>query len=106
VSLTWRNARLAGNIDSFVSKVKGSSWNYIRPVHVSYFSTKTLLQAIKRSGFRPLKWMTLDWRLESVVNLARDLLKSGQIKGGLRMMMLYLTAKVHGTRRNVVVYAN
>jgi 2-polyprenyl-3-methyl-5-hydroxy-6-metoxy-1,4-benzoquinol methylase len=94
-----------GNIDSVVSKIKGSSWAYIRPVHVSYFSTKTLLHAIKESGFKPIKWMTLDWRFQSVVNQAGRLLKHGQAKGGLKMMTLYLTSLAHGTRRSVVVYA-
>jgi 2-polyprenyl-3-methyl-5-hydroxy-6-metoxy-1,4-benzoquinol methylase len=94
-----------GNIDSIVSKVTGRSWAYIRPVHVSYFSTKTLLHAVEESGFKPIKWMTLDWRLQSVVNQAGRLLKHGQVKGGLKMMTLYLTSIAHGMRRSVVVYA-
>jgi 2-polyprenyl-3-methyl-5-hydroxy-6-metoxy-1,4-benzoquinol methylase len=93
-----------GNVDSLASRMKGADWDYFRPVHVSYFSTRTLAYAGRKAGFTVSRYATTDWRLAPVVATARTVSKADGALRGLRLVALYLTAKLYGVRRTVLMY--
>lgn len=94
-----------GNLDSLARRIKGAEWDYFRPVHVSYFSTRTLYYAVQQAGFEIVRCVTMDWRLKSVLRLANYLLRHDSVMRALRFLTLYITALPHGIRRSVLVYA-
>lgn len=112
--LDWCRSRLArngylviqtGNIGSIASLLKGGSWDYIRPVHSSYFSKRTLAFALGKSGFRIVRQATIDWRLLPSARMAIDLIRRKQAHNAGRFLFLYATAIPLGLRRTIVIYA-
>lgn len=112
--LRWCRERLApggcvviqtGNIDSLASRIKGASWDYFRPVHVSYFSTATLSSALGRAGFSIIHYASVDWRVLPSLQMTWTLLSRGRVGDGLRFLLLYSTALLPGLRRTVTIYA-
>lgn len=93
-----------GNIDFWASRIRGSSWDYIRPVHVSYFSTATLSSAACKTGFRIIRRATADWRVWPSLRMAVSLSRQ-RVGDGLRFLLLCVTALPPGLRRTVMLYA-
>jgi len=87
------------------SRIKGANWGYFRPVHVSYFSTRTLSYAVQQAGFRIVRRSTMDWRLIVSLRMAGKLLKQNGVAHALGFLTLYLTALPYGIRRTVLIYA-
>ncbi len=94
-----------GNISSLAARLSGQNWEYIRPMHVSYFSTTTLRSALRKSGFRVERTLTTDWRWGSVWRQARAFFQEGRGDVARSLLSLRLTAALHGVRRTVVAYA-
>jgi SAM-dependent methyltransferase len=94
-----------GNLDSLASRIKGADWDYFRPVHVSYFSTRTLSYAVQQAGYEIVRCVTMDWRFKSVLRVVNYLLRHDGVIRALRFLTLYITALPHGIRRSVLVYA-
>jgi len=94
-----------GDIDSVASRIKGEHWDYYRPVHVSYFSTRTLEYAVLQAGFRVIHRATVDWRWRPVLRAAAALRRRQGMVRALRFLFLYLTALPHGLRRSVIIHA-
>lgn len=94
-----------GNVDSLASQMKGADWDYFRPVHESYFSTRTLSYAVQQAGFEIVRCVTIDWRFKSALRVANYLLRHDGAMRALRFLTLYITALPHGIRRSVLVYA-
>ena len=94
-----------GNIDSIASRLMGRKWNYFRPAHVSYFSTRTLGFALGQAGLELTHRATIDWRLGSVFRLAQSLLIREGITAALGLIMLYISALPYGIRRSMLVFA-
>lgn len=114
IFLEWCRSHLAngilivqtGNIESIVRKIKGGKWEYFQPVHVSYFSTKTLLSALTKTGFKVIKYGTTDWRLASSLRMTEYLIRNYGILEAIDFLGLYLTSLAHGVRRSILVYAS
>jgi 2-polyprenyl-3-methyl-5-hydroxy-6-metoxy-1,4-benzoquinol methylase len=94
-----------GNIESVVRKIKGDKWDYFQPVHVNYFSSKSLLKAITKAGFKQIQYGTIDWRLSSTLGMTKYLYRNYNTLRALDFLGLYLTSLVHGVRRSILVYA-
>jgi 2-polyprenyl-3-methyl-5-hydroxy-6-metoxy-1,4-benzoquinol methylase len=94
-----------GNIDALVAKLRGKSWPYIKPAHISYFSRKTLLFAIRRSGFRPIGVSTIDWSLTQALTTANQVIKQGSLKSAVALMLITISAQLPDIRRSVIVQA-
>ena len=94
-----------GNLNSLASRIKGADWDYFRPVHVSYFSTRTLSYAVQQAGYEIVRCVTMDWRFKSVLRVVNYLLRHDGVMRALRFLTLYITALPHGIRRSVLVYA-
>jgi len=94
-----------GNIDSLVSRIKGREWDYIRPMHVNYFSEITLRYAIEQSGFAVTRCSTIDWRFLASLQMMIYLSRHYGLLCGINFLSLYLTTLLTGIRRSVVVYA-
>jgi 2-polyprenyl-3-methyl-5-hydroxy-6-metoxy-1,4-benzoquinol methylase len=95
-----------GNIDSAARLIRRNGWLYFRPVHVSYFSTRTLLYALEKAGFRILHCSTNDWRITPSITAFASLWKQGQKRHALNFVSQFLTSLIHGVRGTVLVYAN
>lgn len=94
-----------GNIDSLAARAYGARWDYFRPVHLGYFSSRTLRAAMERAGLTVVLCRTIDWRGPSVLATCRALVADGRARDGLRLAALWLSAHVHGLRRTVLVHA-
>jgi 2-polyprenyl-3-methyl-5-hydroxy-6-metoxy-1,4-benzoquinol methylase len=110
----WCRQRLApsgylvvqtGNITSLASRLNGDRWDYLRPMHVSYFSTRTLQAALHRAGFQVARRGTVDWRFRPALAMARQLAGTYGLRQALNFSLLFATARVHGIRRTVLIYA-
>jgi 2-polyprenyl-3-methyl-5-hydroxy-6-metoxy-1,4-benzoquinol methylase len=94
-----------GNIDSFVARLKGDNWDYIRPVHAIYFSSRTLGTALSRAGFIVESVRTIDWRFTSAIRHARHLFKKHSWRISVKFLLLYFSAIFPGVRRTTLIYA-
>lgn len=94
-----------GNIDALASRLKGASWDYFRPVHVSYFSARTLRDAVRRAGFTMTHCMTTDWRLGASLRMTAVLFHRKGLLAAGGFLFFYLTTIPRGLRRTVTVYA-
>lgn len=111
--LKWCRKHLAGgilvvqtgNVESIVRKIKGDKWDYFQPVHVSYFSSKTLLRALREAGFKVIQYGTIDWRLSSALRLTKYLYQYYNTLQAIDFCSLYLTSLIYGVRRSILVYA-
>ena len=94
-----------GNIDSLASQIKGIDWDYIRPVHCSYFSSKSLTYAVEKAKLRMVCRRTVDWRFFPTLKVTNALRRQAGWAKSLRFLFLYLTAIPFGFRRSIIIYA-
>ncbi len=94
-----------GNIDSLASQIQGIDWDYIRPVHCSYFSSKSLKWAVEKAKFKIVCRRTVDWRFFPALRVANVLIRQAGWLRSLRFLFLYLTAIPFGLRRSIIIYA-
>jgi SAM-dependent methyltransferase len=94
-----------GNVDSVASRLLGSRWDYLRPVHCSYFSPGSLDFALKAAGFRAIASEVTDWRLRSIWQRARRVRRTEGRRAGLRWLAFGLTCKIRWLRRTITVRA-
>jgi len=59
------------DIQSLAAKAMGNAWWHFRPGHLAYFSKKSLLTLLERSGFQVLKWRRYAWTFSAHYLLAR-----------------------------------
>jgi 2-polyprenyl-3-methyl-5-hydroxy-6-metoxy-1,4-benzoquinol methylase len=72
------------DIQSLAARTMGKRWWHFRPGHLAYFSKKSLLTLLERTGFRVLKWKRYAWTFSAHYLLSRKpwlkfLLKSPKI---------------------------
>ena len=91
-----------GNIDSMVSKIKGDSWDYIRPVHVNYFSQQTLQKSLRIAGFDVIKKSTIDWSFIDTIKYIAMLFSKEGLTVAINFSLLYLTAIIPQVRRSTL----
>lgn len=91
-----------GNINSLVAKIKGEAWDYVRPVHVSYFSEETLSNTLQTVGFKVINKGTVDWRFSDALNHSVATYKSYGISAAVKFFMLYTTALLPRVRRTTL----
>jgi len=94
-----------GNIDSLASQIKGIAWDYIRPVHCSYFSSKSLKYALEKEKIKIVLHKTIDWRFYSTLRASNMLRKRSGLLESLRFLFLYITASIFGLRRSIIIYS-
>ena len=112
--LSWCRGRLrpggyivvqTGNLDSLGSRLAGPGWDYIRPVHTSYFSPKSLTFALNKAGFSVSRCRSIDWRFIPATRHAYATLQTSGWRAAFRFYSIYLTAHVMGVRRTVLIHA-
>lgn len=59
------------DIQSLAARVMGKGWWHFRPGHLAYFSKKSLLSLLERTGFRVLKWKRYAWTFSAHYLLSR-----------------------------------
>jgi len=94
-----------GNVESLVSRIKGKRWDYFRPVHVSYFSTKSLRFALECAGFQVVSISIIDWRLSSSMQVTKAIIKEHGVRKAVAFLSLFLTALPYGIRRSMIFHA-
>jgi 2-polyprenyl-3-methyl-5-hydroxy-6-metoxy-1,4-benzoquinol methylase len=72
------------DIQSLPARVMGKGWWHFRPGHLAYFSKKSLLTLLERTGFRVFEWRKYAWTfsahyLLSRIHLLKFLVKNPQI---------------------------
>ncbi len=112
--LRWCRAHIAdngllviqtGNVESVASRLRGSRWDYFRPVHCGYFSPGSLDFALRASGFRIIALEVADWRFRSIWRRARRLRQREGMRASLGWLTFGLTCKVRWLRRTITVRA-
>lgn len=64
-----------GDVDSFVARIRGAKWRQIHPpTHLHYFSQRTLMQLLRRYGFR-LRHRSYDGAYRSLDTMAHVIFK-------------------------------
>jgi 2-polyprenyl-3-methyl-5-hydroxy-6-metoxy-1,4-benzoquinol methylase len=94
-----------GNVNSVVSKITAGQWDYIRPVHVSYFSPQSMRWALNSAGFVVRRIEVVDWRVASIVRRSAEIARSERRIAGLRWLAFALSCKVPGVRRSITTWA-
>jgi len=59
------------DIQSLAARAMGKGWWHFRPGHLAYFSKKSLLTLLERSGFTVLKWKRYAWTFSAHYLLSR-----------------------------------
>jgi 2-polyprenyl-3-methyl-5-hydroxy-6-metoxy-1,4-benzoquinol methylase len=72
------------DIQSLPARAMGKGWWHFRPGHLAYFSKKSLLTLLERTGFRVFEWRKYAWTfsahyLLSRIHLLKFLVKNPQI---------------------------
>lgn len=94
-----------GNIDALVARLRGKNCPYIKPAHISYFSRKTLLFALRRSGFRPVRVSTIDWSLTQAVATAKQIARQGHPRAAISLLEITISAQLPEIRRSIIIQA-
>lgn len=59
------------DIQSLAARAMGKAWWHFRPGHLAFFSKKSLLTLLERTGFRVLKWKRYAWTFSAYYLLSR-----------------------------------
>jgi len=59
------------DIQSLAARAMGKGWWHFRPGHLAYFSKKSLLTLLERSGFTVLRWRRYSWTFSAHYLLSR-----------------------------------
>ncbi len=59
------------DIQSLAARAMGKGWWHFRPGHLAYFTKKSLLTLLERSGFQVIKWRRYAWTFSAHYLLSR-----------------------------------
>ncbi len=59
------------DIQSLAARATGKGWWHFRPGHLAYFTKKSLLTLLERTGFRVLRWRRYAWTFSAHYLLSR-----------------------------------
>jgi 2-polyprenyl-3-methyl-5-hydroxy-6-metoxy-1,4-benzoquinol methylase len=59
------------DIQSLAARVMGKRWWHFRPGHLAYFSKKSLLTLLDRTGFHVVRWKRYAWTFSALYLLSR-----------------------------------
>jgi 2-polyprenyl-3-methyl-5-hydroxy-6-metoxy-1,4-benzoquinol methylase len=93
------------DIQSLAARAMGKGWWHFRPGHLAYFSKKSLLTLLERSGFQVLKWRRYVWTFSAHYLLSRMVLLKFFVKNP-RMALFWKTIPIKlALRDSFEVYA-
>jgi 2-polyprenyl-3-methyl-5-hydroxy-6-metoxy-1,4-benzoquinol methylase len=93
------------DIQSLAARVMGKGWWHFRPGHLAYFSKKSLLTLLERSGFKVLRWKRYAWTFSAFYLLSRMFLLKFLVKNP-RMALFWKTIPIKlALRDSFEVYA-
>jgi 2-polyprenyl-3-methyl-5-hydroxy-6-metoxy-1,4-benzoquinol methylase len=81
------------DIQSLAARAMGKGWWHFRPGHLAYFSKKSLLTLLQRSGFTVLKWRRYAWTFSAHYLLSRMFLLKFFVKNP-RMALFWKTIPI------------